>query len=48
MAVAKGGAAVATFAGRLGGNQQFIADADSDETKPLLKQQADAVCQIAI
>lgn len=38
-------AAVATtkFAGRLGGNQEFIADTTDDDAQSLLKRQADAV-----
>ncbi|QIW97353.1 hypothetical protein AMS68_002871 [Peltaster fructicola] len=31
-----------TFAGRLGGNQEFIADPDSEEAQALLKKQPDA------
>ena len=33
----------AHFAGRIGGNQEFIADPDSDDTQSLLKRQPDAV-----
>ena len=35
--------AVTAFAGRLGGNQEFIADHDSDSDKSLLQKQPDAV-----
>lgn len=33
----------AVFAGRLGGNQGFVADADSEGDRNLLKRQPDAV-----
>jgi hypothetical protein len=33
----------ARFAGRLSGNQEFIAEPDSEETQSLLKRQPDAV-----
>lgn len=35
--------ASAPFAGRIGGNQEFIADPDDEESQELLKKQPDAV-----
>jgi hypothetical protein len=36
----------APFAGRLGGNQDFIADKHDEDAKRLLKKHPDAVCYI--
>lgn len=32
------------FAGRIGGNQAFVATDDSEETEEILRKQPDAVC----
>lgn len=34
------------FAGRIGGNQEFVADGDDEDTEELLKKQPDAVSQV--